>query len=110
MQLRLQQPRLRLHLPQALVPHPGLHQHRGLVRLRPHARDFCRLNPVHFVAREAGPAIIETLSLTNRHRELVYRSLQFQKRSQDFIGTHDEALPIAMRVHDPDYAPFNIQS
>src|SRR5439155_16296638 len=36
------------------------------------------------------------------HRELVYRPLQLQKRSQLFIGTHDETLSVAMRVRNPD--------
>ena len=27
---------------------------------------------------------------------------KFQKRSQDSFGTHDETLPVAMRVHNPD--------
>jgi hypothetical protein len=31
------------------------------------------------------------------HRELVYRSLQFQKRSQQFIGTHNETHVAARR-------------
>jgi hypothetical protein len=34
--------------------------------------------------------------------ELVNRLFQFHQRSQDFIGTHDETLSVAMRVHDPD--------
>jgi hypothetical protein len=33
------------------------------------------------------------------HRELVYRPLQFQKRSRQFIGTHDETLSVAMHVY-----------
>jgi GNAT superfamily N-acetyltransferase len=32
------------------------------------------------------------------HCELVYRSFEFQKRSEDFFGTHDETLPVAMRI------------
>jgi len=41
--------------------------------------------------------------LRNRtHRELVNRSFQFNKRSQDFVGAHDEALSVAMRVNNPD--------
>jgi hypothetical protein len=36
------------------------------------------------------------------HREVVYRPFQFQKRSQDFFCADDEALSVAMRVHDPD--------
>ena len=43
------------------------------------------------------------------HRELVYRRLQFHKRSQYFIGAHDETLSVAMRVHNPDRSPLNIQ-
>lgn len=30
------------------------------------------------------------------------RSFQFNKRSQDFIGAHDETLSVSMRVSDPD--------
>jgi hypothetical protein len=44
------------------------------------------------------------------HRELVDRPLQFHERSQHFIGTHDETLPVAMRVHNPDRSAFNIKS
>jgi hypothetical protein len=44
------------------------------------------------------------------HRELVYRALQFHKRSPDFIGTHDETLSVAMRVHYPNRAPMRIDS
>jgi hypothetical protein len=32
----------------------------------------------------------------------VNRSFQFNKRSQDFVGAHDEALSVAMRVNNPD--------
>ena len=42
------------------------------------------------------------------HRELVYRALQFQERSQHFIGTHDETLSVAMSVNDPDRSPLGI--
>ena len=89
-----------VHQRQRQLPHRGLHHHRGLVRLRPDVRDFCRLNPVHFAAGEAGLAIIETLSLANRHREPVYRPLQSQKRSQYFICADDETLSVAMRVNN----------
>jgi len=62
---------------------------------------------VHFVAGEAGPAIIETLSLTNRHRELVYRPLQFQKRRQLFIRKHASARPLQDQTHrELMYRPF----
>jgi hypothetical protein len=40
----------------------------------------------------------------------VYRPLQFQKRSQLFLGTHDETLSVAMRVNNPDRSPLEIQS
>jgi len=40
----------------------------------------------------------------------VYRPLQFQKRKQYFIGSHDEVISVAMRVHNPDRSPFNIES
>jgi hypothetical protein len=55
-------------------------------------------------ARHAQPLRDQT------HRGLVYRPLQFQKRSQQFIGANDETLSVAMRVYNPDRAPFNIQS
>src|SRR5262249_32779722 len=39
------------------------------------------------------------------------RCLQFQKRRQLLICTHNEALPVAaVRVHNPDRSPFPIQS
>jgi hypothetical protein len=40
----------------------------------------------------------------------MYRPLQFDKRSQYFIGTDDETLSVAMRVYDPDHSPFKIES
>jgi len=43
------------------------------------------------------------------HRELVNRPFQFQKRSQHFIGAHDETLSVAMRVDDPDCSALSIQ-
>jgi len=36
------------------------------------------------------------------------RCLQFQKRGQYFIGSHDETLSVAMRGNNPDCAPFAI--
>src|SRR5215831_12476507 len=41
-------------------------------------------------------------SSTTVHRKLVYRSLQFQKCSQLFIGVHDETISVAMCVSNPD--------
>src|SRR5215467_14293691 len=38
------------------------------------------------------------------------RRFEFHKRSQHFIGTNDETLSVAVRVHNPDRAPFNIES
>jgi len=38
----------------------------------------------------------------------VYRPFQFHKRSQDFIGAHDETLSIAMRVSNPDCPSLTI--
>jgi hypothetical protein len=38
----------------------------------------------------------------------VYRALQFQERSQHFIGTHDETLSVAMSVNDPDRSHLGI--
>ena len=37
------------------------------------------------------------------HRLLPF---QFHKRSQYFIGAHNEALSVAMRVHNPNRSPF----
>jgi hypothetical protein len=36
------------------------------------------------------------------------RRFKFRKRSQLFIGAHDETLSIAMRVSNPDCSPFTI--
>jgi len=40
--------------------------------------------------------------------EVVYRPLQFQKRSQNFIGAHDETVSVATCVCTPDRSPFAI--
>ena len=40
----------------------------------------------------------------------MYRPLQLYERSQLFIGTHDELLSVAVRVHNPDRSPFEIES
>jgi hypothetical protein len=37
----------------------------------------------------------------------MYRRLQFKECSQDFVGTHNEMLSVAMRVHNPNRLPFN---
>jgi hypothetical protein len=42
------------------------------------------------------------------HRERVYRPLQFYECSQLFIGTHDETLSVAMRLHNPDRSAFKV--
>jgi len=36
----------------------------------------------------------------------VYRPLQFHERGQQFIGTHNEPLSVAMRVNNPDCLLF----
>jgi hypothetical protein len=46
--------------------------------------------------------------VSQTHRELVNRPFQFQKRSQHFIGSHDETLSVTMRVQNPDRSPFAI--
>jgi hypothetical protein len=38
----------------------------------------------------------------------VYRSLQFDKRSQLFIGAHDETVSVEMRVYNPDRSALGI--
>ena len=45
---------------------------------------------------------------TQAHRERVYRPFQFRECGQDFIGTHDEALSVAMRIDNPDCSPARI--
>src|SRR6476646_6029776 len=44
------------------------------------------------------------------HFELVYGSLQFFKRSQNFFGAYDEAPSVSARIHNPDRSPFAIHS
>jgi hypothetical protein len=36
------------------------------------------------------------------------RRFKFHKRSQFFIRSHNEPLPVAMRVNDPDRSPLRI--
>jgi len=36
--------------------------------------------------------------------------LQFQKRSQLFIRTHDKTLSVPMRVNNPDRSSFKVES
>jgi hypothetical protein len=44
------------------------------------------------------------------HRELVYRPLQFDKRSQLFIRLHNETLSVvAVRVCNPDCPSLTIR-
>jgi hypothetical protein len=38
----------------------------------------------------------------------VNRAFQFNKRSQLFIGAHDERVSVAVRVNDPDCLPLKI--
>jgi hypothetical protein len=40
----------------------------------------------------------------------VNRPFQVHKGGQNFIGTHDEPIAVAMRVHDPKYSPFETES
>jgi len=42
------------------------------------------------------------------HREFVYHPFQVHKRCQNFIGTNDEPLSVAMRVNNPDRSPLCI--
>jgi hypothetical protein len=45
------------------------------------------------------------------HRELVYRPLQFQKRSQLFIGSHNKTSSVVtVSVINEDRAALHIQS
>src|SRR5437016_7265847 len=43
------------------------------------------------------------------HRELMYRPLQFLKRSPNFIGANNETLSVTMRVNCPNCAPIIVQ-
>jgi hypothetical protein len=38
-------------------------------------------------------------------RKLVYRTLQFHERGQNFFGAHDETLSVDMSVYNPDRSP-----
>jgi hypothetical protein len=40
----------------------------------------------------------------------VYRLLQFQKRSQYFVGPHDETLAVSVRVNNPDGSRVRVDS
>jgi hypothetical protein len=40
----------------------------------------------------------------------LYRPFQFHKRSQLFIGSHNETLSVAVRVHNPDCSSLNIKA
>jgi len=64
------------------------------------------------VARCSGSraSSVDTLTISNAHRELVYRPLQFHERSQHFIGTNDETLSVAVSLNDPDRSPLNIKN
>jgi hypothetical protein len=43
--------------------------------------------------------------LSSQFAAIVNRRLQFKKRSQLFVGTHNETLSAAMRVSNPDCSP-----
>jgi hypothetical protein len=38
----------------------------------------------------------------------VYRPLQFRKRSQLFVGAHNETLSVSMCINNPDRSPVGI--
>jgi hypothetical protein len=48
-------------------------------------------------------------SARTTHRELVYDPLQFQKRSELFVGAHNEPLGVAMCVNNPNHAALIIE-
>jgi hypothetical protein len=60
--------------------------------------------------RESPIRVQQTQSAFHPHAQLTANSciapLQFHKRSQHFIGSHDELLSIAMRVNNPDRPPL----
>jgi hypothetical protein len=45
------------------------------------------------------------MAIESVNTNVANRRFQFHKRSQDFIGTHNETLSIAVRIHNPDRAP-----
>jgi hypothetical protein len=49
-------------------------------------------------AQHWGDAMEREILNHQIHRELVYRPLHFQKRSQLFMSAHDEPLSVAMYV------------
>src|SRR5262249_43163179 len=57
------------------------------------------------LATGSFPKILATCQ-NNSPRALNSR-FKFDKRSQLFIRSHDEALSVAMRVHNPDRSAFN---
>ena len=64
---------------------------------------------MHFAVGEAGLAINENTLLANRHREPVYRPLQFNKRAQLFIGMHNKApAVVAVGICNKDSLPVGI--
>jgi hypothetical protein len=67
----------------------------------------CQTNsPQARIADSSSTNAVSFSSARTTHGELVYRPLQFHKRSQHFIGSHDELLSIAMRVNNPDRPPL----
>jgi hypothetical protein len=52
----------------------------------------------------------KSFSMNSAKRRRMTRQRLLALCSQDFIGTHDETLSVAMRVHNPDRSPFAIQS
>ena len=56
-------------------------------------------NSTNAVNFSSARTFLRGLSHNQTHRELVYRRFQFHKRSQLFIGAHDETLSVAMHVN-----------
>jgi len=74
----------------------------SMVRRRPERGCSVRVDSV-----PRGGSLTSAQRLRDQtHRELVNHSLRFQKRSQFFIGTHDETLSVAIRVNNPDRSSF----
>jgi len=68
----------------------------------------CDSSSINAASFSSARTLLRGLSQDQTQRELIYRPLQFKERSQHFIGTYHETLPVPVRVYNPDRAPFAI--
>jgi hypothetical protein len=63
--------------------------------------------------KEFGPYTRDEATLYLKTGQLLHsdiaRRFEFHKRSQLFIGTHDEPCSLAVRVNDPDRSPIMVE-